>query len=398
VPEANENGTRLPSASVLGHYQFSAERPGRCIRISGAAFGRVSMDGRTGSTSGRRPVALSEQPAITSPIDEQIWEPSMSEELRHLQQWWNREDSHAKYAKYKVEDTEVLIGPSPFTTGFRSEMFRSIDGWISVNDQVPMMPPGSLYQWFPWPIHERPTNSMIFAFVQTMDHWVRTLKLKRVYIHCLHGGQRAPTMFAFYLWAKHRQAFKQLVVPSEIVNMVETKMMPEQYFWSYIESYPDIKSFLDALAESDESTYMDSINITIKNRILDSIRQVRLQLQMNYHSTKYKIASAFTSIWNQYLRSKRRTRKYVFKDWNVDMVQSGRVLRVEDSFVLAFSFRPKYEIRIPLENYMGPNPPKVDEEVEIIFLRHKVDRYWTLTVKLNPASNAATEDKVEASS
>lgn len=128
--------------------------------------------------------------------------------------WWTKEKRPLTYVKYQVDTTEVLVGPRLDGMGCDPDFFKSIEGWLVVTEGWVEYPITANVRWFPW--KESTDNfpdTTLFGSLHTLHHWIKQLKLKRIYIHCDLGTHRAPSTFGAFL-----RAFYSPVEATKIIN------------------------------------------------------------------------------------------------------------------------------------------------------------------------------------
>lgn len=131
--------------------------------------------------------------------------------------WWEQPKKPLTYVKYLVDDTEVLVGPRLDGMGCTPEFFQSINGWLVVTEGWVEYPITANVRWFPWKeTTENFPDTALFGSLHTLHHWIKQLKLPRIYIHCDLGTHRAPSTFGAFL-----RAFYSPVEATKIIEARE---------------------------------------------------------------------------------------------------------------------------------------------------------------------------------
>lgn len=104
---------------------------------------------------------------------------------------------------YDQIDSEVFIGSNMCCqVGFRRELLtKNVRGDISLEEVRVDAPMGvDYFLWLPTKDHTAPSPDKLTLGVHTLDFLI-SRKIK-VYVHCMNGHGRAPTLFAAYLIKK----------------------------------------------------------------------------------------------------------------------------------------------------------------------------------------------------
>lgn len=167
---------------------------------------------------------------------------SAKKEIEHFYEC-PEELSIPTYAKYKVLDTEVLIGNRPNISKAHSgklfamndKLYNSIDSFINVSDNFVEHRADKQNVFLPFNEEGNPTIETVASFLQTLDYQIRVLRLKRIYIHCDLGSHRAPSMFGFYLFVYHPKTIKNIVKNKELINLQPIEWSnPRNYLRDYL--------------------------------------------------------------------------------------------------------------------------------------------------------------------
>lgn len=189
--------------------------------------------------------------------------------------WWNEEKRPLTYVKYQVDDTEVLVGPRLDGMGCTPEFFNSINGWLVVTESWVEYPVTANVRWFPWKeMTENFPDTTLFGSLHTLHHWIKQLKLARIYIHCDLGTHRAPSTFGAFL-----RAFYTPVEATKIINEREVhnnKVLGYENEQKQLNSHP--LEYIDSKFEADPKLpYLVRSIIGSWESDLDSILKYRLK-------------------------------------------------------------------------------------------------------------------------
>lgn len=162
--------------------------------------------------------------------------------------WWTKSKRPLTYVKYKVDDTEVLVGPRLDGMGCDPDFFKSIDGWLVVTESWVEYPVTANVRWFPWKEStENFPDTTLFGSLHTLNHWIKKLKLKRIYIHCDLGTHRAPSTFGAFLRAFYS--------PTEATKIVSEREVHNNQVLGYEDAQKKLNShpleYIDGKFESD---------------------------------------------------------------------------------------------------------------------------------------------------
>jgi len=211
--------------------------------------------------------------------------------------WWEQPNADNIYASYKVGETEVLIGPTPDWSGFTPERFRSINAWLSVDDAFLEYPISANHRWIPWSVSdETPTKTTIFGTLKILHHWIDQLKLKRIYLHCAHGQQRAPTAFVSYLYAYHLKEMDNIIENKVVVGYPQW-IDPRDNLKADFYQIPALPDFLRAVAQ--EGSELFNIQIPLIRlsviKYLETQKKIRKAIRWAFHWTKAYFQNLFRS-------------------------------------------------------------------------------------------------------
>jgi hypothetical protein len=280
--------------------------------------------------------------------------------------WWEEESADPMFCLYKMGDTEVLVGPSPDSYGFPSDQFKTIDAWLSVNDRFLEYPAHTRNYWFPWPVNKEPSEETIFGVVKSLHYWIDELKLKRVYIHCLHGLQRAPTVFACYLYAYHKNEMKTIINSVTIHGYGNQWCSPLSYLDSYFEASPRLPFFLEEVAKTDQRFYLDSVKTSLLSNVRINVLEKKLKIKNQYYHVKFLIKESFHDFLNVFKKNK----VYLEEDWNTKWMCLTQIVDVYDDYITVDVFG-QAELKINKKDVIIKNPLRPKQMIQVYFLRHR---------------------------
>lgn len=127
--------------------------------------------------------------------------------------WWNKPGITHSYVKYKIDQTEVLVGGRLDFKGCDPNFFKSVDGWLVVTESWIPYPLSANVRWFPWKeLSENFPDTVLFGTLKTLHHWIKDLKISRIYLHCDGGTHRAPSTLGAFLKAYYSPQEAQTII------------------------------------------------------------------------------------------------------------------------------------------------------------------------------------------
>lgn len=166
--------------------------------------------------------------------------------------WFDSGEQKLTWAAYMIGDTEIIIGNRP-DIGTTNSFYKSVDAWINVSDRFVKHDHKILNTFIPWNEGGKPTYEAVYSFLMTLHYWITELKLKKIYISCDGGTNRAPSLFGIYLHVFFPNDFKR-IIDAHIMFGREERIWssPEVYSKKYISekgNERDISYFLKHIKE-----------------------------------------------------------------------------------------------------------------------------------------------------
>jgi hypothetical protein len=195
--------------------------------------------------------------------------------------WWTKPNRPLTYVKYKVDETEVLVGPRLDGMGCAPEFFKSIDGWLVVTESWVEYPITANVRWFPWKEStETFPDTTLFGSLHTLHHWIKQLKLARIYIHCDLGTHRAPSTLGAFLRAfytpteatriiNEREVHNNQVLGYE--NDGKLNSHPLEYIDSKFEEEPKLPFLIRAIVGSWDTDLESILKYRLKEFLPDDL-------------------------------------------------------------------------------------------------------------------------------
>ena len=157
------------------------------------------------------------------------------------------QDKVTSYAEFKInEDTTIIVGSRPDSSGVHENFAKSIDAWLNVTDRYVDYPHEFKVRWQPWYEKEPLSLLHIYSTLNTLYQWVFVQKFKRIYIHCDAGTHRAPTTLGAFLYTFFPKTYKDIVATHKLVNRNHLSD-PVRYFKTYIVENNNIEPFVKAM-------------------------------------------------------------------------------------------------------------------------------------------------------
>lgn len=153
------------------------------------------------------------------------------------------------YAKYKLtgtrskEELTFYVGCRANAYPVSEDFYKSIDGWISVTNNVCFFHKPTDFMWFPWNEENHCLPETFFGVIMTLLYWEMAGK-RRFYIFCDAGTHRAPTVFGAYLWALFDLRTRHDVVAKHELIGREHLSDPLEYIGFHLEDVPEDGRFL----------------------------------------------------------------------------------------------------------------------------------------------------------
>jgi hypothetical protein len=178
-----------------------------------------------------------------------------------MKNWWNHNDDHLTYCSYKVNQTEVLVGPriDLDSRGCSKSFFDSVHGWCSVTESYVEYPVEANVRWFPWKEHkEKLPDHVLFGTMKMLNFWINELKLPRIYIHCDLGTHRAPTVLGAFLLGYYPKEFDTIEANRIIFNRKHSTIIgtngsehgqPRSYIKSYLREVPLLDTMINTIVK-----------------------------------------------------------------------------------------------------------------------------------------------------
>jgi hypothetical protein len=212
--------------------------------------------------------------------------------------WWTQAKKPLTYVKYQVDDTEVLVGPRLDGMGCDPDFFKSVHGWLVVTEGWVEYPISANVRWFPWKeTTENFPDTVLFGSLHTLHHWIKQLKLPRIYIHCDLGTHRAPSTFGAFL-----RAFYSPVEATKIVDQREVynnqalgyeddqkrlNSHPLEYIDSKFEADPKLPYLVRAIVGSWEMDLDSILKYRLKEYLPDNLLNPEdLAERLEFHSNQ----------------------------------------------------------------------------------------------------------------
>jgi hypothetical protein len=195
--------------------------------------------------------------------------------------WWNKDDSKLTYCSYKVNQTEVMVGPrlDYESRGCSQKFFDSVSAWLSVTESYIEYPITANVRWFPWKEGIEPLpDHALYGSLKHLDYWINKLKLPRVYIHCDLGTHRAPSVFGAFLLGFYPEQFDKITDARKVFNKKNSTIIsttgqimgePRYYIDSYLAELPLLETMIKTIVKHPQMSLRGVIEQTFKDRPLD---------------------------------------------------------------------------------------------------------------------------------
>lgn len=134
--------------------------------------------------------------------------------------WHEGDKTTIHYIEYTVDDVIVMVGCIPSQYYVEKEFFKSIDAWLNVSERF-IRNPCPNQHWSPWDISSTPPLETIYSSLRMLNFWVTEKRFKRIYIHCIHGANRSPSIFGFFLLAYYHGRADDIVKTAKFVGKYE---------------------------------------------------------------------------------------------------------------------------------------------------------------------------------
>lgn len=193
--------------------------------------------------------------------------------------WWKSEnDDKVSYISYRVNQTEVLVGPKLDKRGCTYDFFKSVSGWLVVTESYVEYPIEANVRWFPWKeiIEEFPDHA-IYGSLKMLNYWINELKLPRVYIHCDNGTHRAPSVFGAFLSGYYSDIQSEIIKNRKVVRRKghpaigrdgKVHAEPDRYFKTKTSKLPLLSTMVRMIVERPSESLDQILKSTFDNRPL----------------------------------------------------------------------------------------------------------------------------------
>ena len=148
-----------------------------------------------------------------------------------LVEWWNKEKTDLRYVKYTVSGTAFYVGARPDTYNATKD-FCSDMLWLNVSEEYLLYP--SEHAWLPINEGKGMTVETVFGCLHTLHNWFS--RSKKIYIHCMGGTHRSPSIFGLFLLSFQNKKF---IESKEVVGYTHPSD-PLEYAATYMEREPEI--------------------------------------------------------------------------------------------------------------------------------------------------------------
>jgi hypothetical protein len=134
--------------------------------------------------------------------------------------WHEGTKTTIHYIEYTIDEVKVMVGCIPSQYSVEKNFFNSIDAWLNVSERF-IRNPCPNNHWAPWDIASTPPLEVVYSSLRMLNYWITEKKFKRIYIHCIHGANRSPSIFGFFLLAYYPDRANEIVNTAKFVGRYE---------------------------------------------------------------------------------------------------------------------------------------------------------------------------------
>jgi hypothetical protein len=134
--------------------------------------------------------------------------------------WYEGDTTTLHYVEYTIDNVKVMIGCIPSAYYIEKGLFRTIDAWLNVSERF-IRNPCPNQHWSPWDIGGTPPLETIYSSLRMLNYWITERQFKRIYIHCIHGANRSPAIFGFFLLAYYPDRADEIVKTAKFIGRYE---------------------------------------------------------------------------------------------------------------------------------------------------------------------------------